>query len=154
LSRQKVLIFAISAAFAGIGGSMMAVVLDSVGPTTFGITYAILTLMGLVLAGVATLHGCWLGGLFVVFLQDLAPRLVKDVPFVDLKVIYAGAIYGLVLVLVPFLMPRGVVQFARGIKGRLIRVVPAVPRRVEGVVPGLAPTPARAELGSTVGLGQ
>ena len=68
LSRQKVLIFALSAAFAGIGGSMMAAVLDSVGPTTFGFTYAILTLMGLVLAGVATLHGCWLGGLFVVFL--------------------------------------------------------------------------------------
>jgi branched-chain amino acid transport system permease protein len=155
LNRQKVLIFALSAAFAGIGGSMMAAVLDSVGPTTFGFTYAILTLMGLVLAGVATLHGCWLGGLFVVFLQDLAPRLVKDVPFVDLKVIYAEALYGLVLVLVPFLMPRGIVQFSRTIKGHLVRVIPAVPRRSEGSVPGLAPAPARgAELGSTVGLGQ
>jgi branched-chain amino acid transport system permease protein len=154
LSRQKLMTFALSAAFAGIGGSMMAAVLDSVGPTTFGFTYAILTLMGLVLAGVGTLHGCWLGGLFVVFLQDLAPRWVKDVPFVDLKVIYAGAIYGLVLVLVPFLMPRGIVSFGRTIKGRVVRVIPAIPRRVEGTVPGLAPAPARAELGSTVGLGQ
>jgi branched-chain amino acid transport system permease protein len=154
LTRQKLLTFALSAAFAGIGGSMMAAVLDSVGPTTFGFTYAILTLMGLVLAGVGTLHGCWLGGLFVVFLQDFAPRWVKDVPFVDLKVIYAGAIYGLVLVLVPFLMPRGIVSFARTIKGRLVRVIPAIPRRVEEQVPGLAPTPARAELGTTVGLGQ
>ena len=154
LNRQKVLIFAFSAAFAGIGGSMMAGVLDSVGPTTFGFTYAILTLMGLVLAGVATLHGCWLGGLLVVFLQDFAPRLVKHVPFVDLKVIYAEVIYGLVLVLVPFLMPRGVVSFARGVKGRLVRVIPAVPRRAEGTVPGLAPAPARAELGTSVGLGQ
>jgi len=154
LSRQKVLIFALSAAFAGIGGSMMAAVLDSVGPTTFGFTYAILTLMGLVLAGVATLHGCWLGGLFVVFLQDLAPRLVKHLPYVNKKVIYAQVIYGLVLVLVPFLMPRGVVSFARGIKGRLIRVIPAAPRRAEKAVPDLAPKPARAELGTTVGLGQ
>jgi branched-chain amino acid transport system permease protein len=154
LSQQKVLIFAISAAFAGIGGSMMAAVLDSVGPTTFDFNYAILTLMGLVLAGVATLHGCWLGGLFVVFLQDLAPRLVEKVPFVNLKPIYAGVIYGLVLVLVPFLMPRGVVASVRGVKGRLVRVVPAIPRRVEGAVPGLVPTPARAELGTTIGLGQ
>lgn len=154
LARQKVLTFAVSAAFAGIGGSMIAAVLDSVGPTTFDFNYAILTLMGLVLAGVATLHGCWLGGLLVVFLQDFAPRWVTKVPFVHLDVIYAGALFGLVLVLVPFLMPAGIVAFVKKLKARLLRVVPIVPRPPDGVVAEVRPAPARRELSSTVGLGQ
>ncbi|MEZ5260662.1 MAG: hypothetical protein R2755_02535 [Acidimicrobiales bacterium] len=57
----------------------------------FDFNYAILALMGLVLAlaGVATIHGCWLGGLLVVFLQDFAPRIVSNIPFVDVDVVYA-----------------------------------------------------------------
>ena len=31
--------------------------------------------MGLVVGGVASLHGSWIGGLVVVFLQDLARRV-------------------------------------------------------------------------------
>jgi hypothetical protein len=34
----------------------------------------------------------------------------------------------------------------------VVRVVPAVLRRMEGPIPVLAPTPARAALGTTVGL--
>lgn len=106
LNKHKVLTFALSASVAGIGGSMVAAALDSVGPTVFDFNYAILTLMGLVLAGVATIHGCWLGGLFVVFLQDFAPRIVTNIPVVDVDVVYARAIFGLILVLVAFFIDR------------------------------------------------
>lgn len=128
LSRQKVQTFALSAAIAGIGGAMIVAVLDSVGPTLVGPEYATLTLMGLVLAGVATLHGCWLGGLAVVFLQDMAPRAVKWIPFIELDVIYARAIFGVVLIIVPFFMPAGVVSFGRRLKAKFVRVVPRVPQ--------------------------
>jgi branched-chain amino acid transport system permease protein len=132
LNKQKVLTFALSASVAGIGGSMVAAALDSVGPTVFDFNYAILTLMGLVLAGVATIHGCWLGGLIVVFLQDMAPRIIGWLPG-SIDVVYARAIFGLILVLVAFFMPGGLVSFGRKIKSRLIRIVPKPPEAMLAV---------------------
>lgn len=130
LNKQKVATFALSCAIAGVGGSMIAAVLDSVGPTVFDANYAIITLMGLVLAGVGTLHGCWLGGIMVVFLQDLAPRMVDKIPVIDVDVVYARAIYGLMLVLVAFFMPGGIVSFMRKLKNRLVKVIPKIPEPV------------------------
>lgn len=147
LNKQKVLIFALSASIAGIGGSMIAAVLDSVGPTVFDFNYAILTLMGLVLAGVATLHGCWLGGLFVVFLQDFAPRLVDKIPFYDVDVVYARAIFGLILVLVAFFIPGGLVAFFRKLRAKVIKVVPKPPDAVVASATGAIPA-AREHVGT------
>lgn len=145
LNKHKLLTFALSSAVAGIGGSIVASALDSVGPTVFDANYAILTLMGLVLAGVGTLHGCWLGGLVVVFLQDFAPRLVGQVPFYDLDVVYARAIFGLILVLVAFFMPGGLVSVGRKIKTWAVRIIPKIP---DPVVPAtqdrVAPSAPRA----------
>ena len=149
LSRQKVLTFAISAAFAGIGGSMLAGAIDSVGPTTFDANYAVLTLMGLVLAGAATLHGCWVGGLLVVFLQDFAPRLVKHIPFVHASPVYARAVFGVILVLVAFFLPGGIVSAARRVKARVVRVIPARPMALPPL-PAATATATDA-IGTTVG---
>ena len=150
LNRQKVLVFGISAAFAGIGGSIIAGVLDSVGPTVFDANYAILTLMGLVLAGVATLHGCWIGGLLVVFLQDFAPRLIKNLPIIHPDVQYAAVIFGLVLVLVPFFLPQGILSFTRQARARFVRVIPARPDPVGAGGPTMR-TGAAAPVGSAAG---
>lgn len=147
LNKEKVLIFAFSASISGIGGSMVAATLDSVGPTVFDFNYAILTLMGLVLAGVATLHGCWLGGFAVVFLQDFAPRLVTKIPFFDVDVVYARAIFGLILVLVAFFMPGGLVSFFRKLRARFVRVVPRPPEAVVTRTSD-AVAPAREQLGT------
>ncbi len=136
LNKHKVLTFAVSASISGIGGSIVAASLDSVGPSVFDFNYAILTLLGLVLAGVGTLHGCWLGGLVVVFLQDFAPRMVGWVPFYDLDVVYARAIFGLILVLVAFYMPGGVVSMARKLKSKVIRVIPKTPEPILVITPG------------------
>ena len=124
LNRHKVTTFAVSAGIAGIGGSMIAVVLNSVGPTSFDANYAILTLMGLVVGGVATQHGCWIGGLVVVFLQDLAPRAVGRF---DVDVVYARALFGVALVLIAFFAPGGVVSLAHKLKRKVVTVLPAVP---------------------------
>ena len=141
LNKHKVLTFALSASIAGIGGSIVAASLDSVGPTVFEFNYAILTLMGLVLAGVGTLHGCWLGGLVVVFLQDYAPRMVGWVPFYDLDVVYARAIFGLILVLVAFFMPGGLVSVGRKVRSKVIRVIPKIPEPIMLTTPGSVTAP-------------
>lgn len=130
LSLYKVVTFGVSAALAGMGGSLLAINLASVGPSSFDFRYAILTLMGLVLGGVATLHGNWIGGILLVFLQDYASRVeFTAIPFFKIErgSPLTQAVFGLVLVLVAFFAPGGVMSLAKKIKARIIRVVPNSP---------------------------
>jgi branched-chain amino acid transport system permease protein len=130
LSLYKVVTFGISAALAGMGGSLLAINLASVGPSSFDFRYAILTLMGLVLGGVATIHGNWIGGILLVFLQDLASRVeFTAIPFFKIErgSPLTQAVFGLILVLVAFFAPGGVMSLAKKIKARIIRVIPNPP---------------------------
>ena len=130
ISMYKVVIFGISAAVTGIGGSLLAINLASVGPSSFDFRYAILSLMGLVLGGVATLHGNWIGGIMLVFLQDLASRVeFTAIPFfrIERGSPLTQAVFGLVLVLVAFFAPGGVMSLAKKIKVKIIRVIPNQP---------------------------
>jgi branched-chain amino acid transport system permease protein len=123
LNVHKVITFGISAAVSGLGGSMLAVALNSVGPSSFDANYAILTLVGLVLGGVATLHGSWLGGIILVFLQDLASRVTfTAIPFFKIErgSPLTRAVFGLVLVLVAFFAPGGSVAFGRMVRSKVI----------------------------------
>lgn len=150
LSLYKVVTFGISAAIAGIGGSLLAINLASVGPSSFDFRYAILTLMGLVLGGVATLHGNWIGGILLVFLQDLASRVeFTAIPFfrIERGSPLTQAVFGLVLVLVAFFAPGGVMSLAKKIKARIIRVIPNPPTQPPGTAVQADGTPlAEGEL--------
>ncbi|MPY91486.1 MAG: hypothetical protein GEV08_00055 [Acidimicrobiia bacterium] len=135
LSLYKVVTFGISAAVTGIGGSLLAINLASVGPSSFDFRYAILTLMGLVLGGVATLHGNWIGGILLVFLQDLASRVeFTAIPFFKIErgSPLTQAVFGLVLVLVAFFAPGGIMSLAKRVKARFIKVIPNPPTEPPG----------------------
>ena len=112
---------------------MVAAVINSVGPSQYDANYAILTIMGLVLGGVATLHGCWIGGLLLVFIQDFAPRILKALPG-DIPVPYARAVFGIILVLVAFFAPGGIMSLCRVLKGKIIQVIPKPPAAVDRIV--------------------
>lgn len=138
LSFYKVTLFGISAAVTGIGGCLLAISLASVGPSSFDANYAILTIMGLVVGGVATLHGSWIGGLVVVFLQDLASRVTfTAIPFFEIErgSPLTRAVFGLVLVLVPFIAPGGIMSALHKVKARLIRVIPNTPPVTDRITP-------------------
>jgi len=137
LSVYKVVIFGISAAVTGLGGCLLAISLASVGPSSFDANYAILTLMGLVVGGVASLHGSWIGGLVVVFLQDLASRVTfTAIPFFKIE---RGSpltrAICLVLVLVAFFAPGGVMSLCHSIKARIIKVIPTPPADADKITP-------------------
>jgi len=138
LSIYKVVIFGISAAVTGLGGCLLAISLASVGPSSFDANYAILTLMGLVVGGVASLHGSWIGGLVVVFLQDLASRVTfTAIPFFKIErgSPLTRAIFGLVLVLVAFFAPGGIMSLCHNIKARIIKVIPNPPADADRITP-------------------
>jgi branched-chain amino acid transport system permease protein len=145
LNVYKVVTFGISAAVTGIGGTLLAINLASVGPSSFDANYAILTIMGLVIGGVATLHGNWVGGVVLVFLQDLVTRIsFTAIPFFKIEKgsPLTRAVFGLVLVLVAFFAPGGIMSLVKAAKARIIRVVPNPPAPTDRTTPPVVESPA------------
>jgi branched-chain amino acid transport system permease protein len=98
VSLLKTRTFAVSAMFTGVAGSLSAIAVQFVAPDSFGIFLAIFLFVGLVVGGVASLGGTIVGALFVEFVPNLADSVSKAAP---------GAVYGLLLIAVMFLMPEG-----------------------------------------------
>ena len=117
LARYKTLAFAVSAAYAGVAGSLFAIATTFVNPDTFPIALSIFLLVGVVVAGLGSLLGPIAGAIFIYFMQaswaqDM-DKLVPDwLPVIgDMNTSSPGApavVFGVVLILIMFLLPSGV----------------------------------------------
>jgi branched-chain amino acid transport system permease protein len=114
LARYKTLAFGISAAYAGVAGSLFAIATNFVNPDTFPIALSIFLLVGVVVGGLGGLSGLVFGAIFVQFLplwaqgEGVAARLPD---FIVDRTKEPGApalIYGIVLILLMFFLPHGV----------------------------------------------
>jgi branched-chain amino acid transport system permease protein len=109
-AQYKTVTFGISAAYTGIAGALSASAIAFVAPDSFGFFLSISLLIGLVVGGVASLAGSIIGGVFTVIVQNSAQALsnfVKNdlgLPF-DLS---AYAIYGILLLILMYVMPLGI----------------------------------------------
>jgi branched-chain amino acid transport system permease protein len=110
----KTTAFGISAAYAGVAGSLYALAVAYVNPDTFPIDLSILLLTGVVVGGLGSLSGVVFGALFVEYVRIYSPNILNGVQKVlptNLDAQAAGAsavVYGVVLLLVLFLLPAGV----------------------------------------------
>jgi branched-chain amino acid transport system permease protein len=104
ISLYKTTTFGISALYAGIAGSLSAVVVQFVAPDSFTFVLAIGLFVGLVIGGVGSIPGAIFGGLFLVFVPNIAEEVSKGL---------AGAVYGIILILVIYLMPSGAAGLIR-----------------------------------------
>jgi branched-chain amino acid transport system permease protein len=93
----KALAYAVSAFFAGIGGSLLAVQYTYIDPSIFTLTMSLLALTIIVLGGLVSPVGAVLGSLVLVGLPELL-RLTPDVRILG---------YGVVLLLVIRFRPQG-----------------------------------------------
>jgi branched-chain amino acid transport system permease protein len=91
----KVLAFALSSAFAGIGGALYAINIAYVNPDTFPISLSLTLLVGAVVGGIGALWGAPIGAAFIVYL----PLWVQDLSEQAPQVIYGAAIILIMLVL-------------------------------------------------------
>lgn len=108
VARARVLAFVISAACAGLAGSMLAVITTLVAPGGYPVTLSITLLTAAVIGGIGTLPGAIWGSIVVVLLQTyitdlatshgLSPTVGANIPV---------AAYGAILILVMLLFPRG-----------------------------------------------
>jgi branched-chain amino acid transport system permease protein len=108
----KTLTFGVSALYTGIAGALGAIVVQFVAPDSFGFFLSISFLVGLVIGGVGSIAGCLVGGLFVLYVPNIAESVSTGL---------AGVIYGVILLIVIFVMPTGTAGFARAVVARLSR---------------------------------
>jgi branched-chain amino acid transport system permease protein len=110
-SRYKTVTFGISAAYTGIAGALSASAIAFVAPDSFNIFLSIKFLIGLVVGGVGSLVGSVVGGIFYVLVdnsaQAISTFIKNDVGLqFDLS---AYTIFGILLILLMYLMPQGIV---------------------------------------------
>jgi branched-chain amino acid transport system permease protein len=108
----KSLTFGVSALYTGIAGALGAIAVQFVAPDSFTFLLSISLLVGLVVGGVGSIPGALVGGLFVLFVPNLAEQVSKGL---------AGAVYGVILLLLIYVMPSGAAGFASLVWSRLAR---------------------------------
>ncbi len=126
LPLTKTLTFGYSAALGGLAGTMYAMAIGFVAPDVFGVNLAIFLIVGLVVGGLGTLSGAVIGGFVIIFIP-LWTSQVKEFPGVSERVLSgptATAVLGILLILLTFVMPGGIVYGLRRLRSRLIAVVP------------------------------
>ena len=99
LARYKTLSFALSAALAGVGGALYAHKLSFISPDQFDILQSIDLLLMVVIGGLGSVHGAFLGAIFLISMPQLI-ALTKDYlpPLVGQAPGLQGLVYGAVLI--------------------------------------------------------
>jgi branched-chain amino acid transport system permease protein len=149
-AQYKVLAFATSALVTSIGGGCFALAATTIGPDTFGLQRSIEFIAGLVIGGVATILGPAIGGMLVDWLPHLSlegefqfsDSTSWSIPFLPtLEGPEATILYGVLLVLIIFFMPGGIVYGLRLLRAKFMLIVPLLPAPSESVSPVAAPVP-------------
>ena len=108
----KAMAFGVSAAYTGVAGALSAITVAFVAPDSFTVLLSISLLSGIVIGGLATISGAIYGALFIQFVPNLAQDISKAAPW---------AIFGLLLILVIYVMPHGIAGGLRLLWMRLRR---------------------------------
>lgn len=108
-SLYKASAFGLSAFYTGVAGALGAIIVQFVAPDSFTLTLSIGFLVGLVVGGVGWLPGALFGGAFLLFVPNIAEGVSKGL---------SGAVYGLLLILLIYVMPSGLAGFLQMIVGR------------------------------------
>jgi branched-chain amino acid transport system permease protein len=114
VAMYKSLTFGVSALYTGVAGALGAIAVQFVAPDSFPIVLSIALFVGLVVGGVASIPGTLVGGLFVLFVPNVAEQVSKGL---------AGAVYGIILIIVIYLMPTGAAGLVRLLAARFVRVI-------------------------------
>ncbi|MBA4328624.1 MAG: branched-chain amino acid ABC transporter permease [Polaromonas sp.] len=108
LARYKTLSFALSAALAGIAGALYAHKLQFISPDQFNILQSIELLLLIVIGGVGSVHGAFLGAIFLIsmpqaiaLVKDYLPAAIGQAPGLQ------GVVYGVVLISIVLFEPLG-----------------------------------------------
>lgn len=116
INKYKLLIFAISAVYAGVAGCLYASNIGYISPTSFNANVSVTIITMTVLGGLGDLGGCVVGAIVVGVLMEVLRQFGA----------YQLTIYGLLIVIILIFMPKGIMGgirhlyalAAKGIRGR------------------------------------
>jgi branched-chain amino acid transport system permease protein len=111
ISLYKSLTFGVSALYTGVAGALGAIVIAFVAPDSFTFILAVTLFVGLVVGGVASIVGSFVGGLFVLYVPHVAEQVSKGL---------SGAVFGVILILIIYVMPSGAAGLVRTLLVRLM----------------------------------
>ena len=121
LARYKTLAFGIAAAYAGVAGALLTIAIAFVNPDTFPVSLSILLLTGAVVGGLSSLEGMLFGAVFIQFAPGWADHLSSHLHYNE-ATIQSTVFYGLILLLVLFVMPTGFAGLMHQLAGALKRL--------------------------------
>ena len=114
VARQKIKIFILSAALAGLAGGIFAHLQGYIEPSSFDIILSIELVTMVVVGGMESIWGAVAGSALIVFLPEIIktiPKWLGDVPrWVEGYSLYEGIIFGLILILTMIFMPTGITK--------------------------------------------
>jgi branched-chain amino acid transport system permease protein len=117
LAHYKTLSFALSAALAGVAGALYAHKLQFISPDQFSLLQSIDLLLMIVIGGVGSVHGAFLGAIFLISMpqiiaigKDFLPPAVGQAPGLQ------GLVYGMVVIVFVLFEPMGL--YGRWLKVR------------------------------------
>ena len=120
----KTLAFGVSAAFAGVAGSLFVIATNGyVQPGEFGVLLSLQILIGAAVAGLGSLWGVLVGAVFIGLLPSIAP----DVPLIGSSH-GQDVVFGLIVVLIMLLLPNGFAGFLRRFEPRVKTAIKSDPR--------------------------
>jgi branched-chain amino acid transport system permease protein len=121
VARTQVMAFVVSAACAGLGGALFAVLAQSVSPGAFPLSLSLFLVMAIVIGGLGRLGGALWGAVLLVALPSLTHSLTDQI---DVSPAVAQrlegnlplAIFGVVLVVVMLAAPGGIASLSRKVR--------------------------------------
>jgi len=116
VARVKVMTFALSAAYAGVAGSLSVMIEGAADATDPVLTfrYSIEFLVAVVIGGTATITGPAIGALVLILLRRESDGLIEG------KEVLTPAIFGGALIAMVFLLPGGIVGGLRKVVDRIV----------------------------------
>jgi branched-chain amino acid transport system permease protein len=94
----KTVTFGVSAFLTAVAGALSAIVVEYVAPDSFTFLLSVYFLIGMVIGGVGWIPGAVIGGAFVLYVPNLAEGISTGL---------AGVLFGVIILLVIYLMPSG-----------------------------------------------
>jgi branched-chain amino acid transport system permease protein len=114
LGRTRVLAFVVSAACAGLGGVLLAIVTRLAAPSSFTIVLSIFLLVAIVVGGLGSLLGAVIGSALLVFFIPFVTNLGRDAGLSSTQAAEVAPLsFGLFLIVVMLLAPQGLVGTIR-----------------------------------------
>lgn len=129
LARTKAISFGIASALGAIGGVIYVAEVGTASPGDFTQLLAINFIVGMVVGGVGTMSGAVVGAAVIAFVPDWASS-TQDVGFLPERWLQGPTgtlLLGVLLIVLTFFLPGGIVSAARKLKARFVQIIPVGP---------------------------